>query len=427
MGDAILQQQQKRYLKTFAVVFFAMAALMAGTNFLVDPAGIYDVVLINGVNRIKTKAGEYRMYWKIGHLESYKPPVVFLGNSRTEVGINPVSATAQSVISPSLQRFNAAIPASTIYGVKRYMQHVAEVGAASDTVVIGIDYVLFRKSNQLASRAGYSQYESLFATGDDGEPQPFHRLELFSRTLFSLDVFGSSLHTVLHQTDEYDDLGPDGHSLNRQMEKRIMKRKSPRACFLREEQVWITANAKENIAPGSYAFDDGMHDFQAIIDTARAHKIRLLLYITPTHVDLQYLEGSTGAPQKNLAAWKKAVTDAVATSNARYPQQPAIQLWDFSIVNDVIAEPVPDEKNDHLMKWYLDPSHYRDALGDLVLETLFTGKPSVTPAGAPFGYLLTPDTVAQVNELHHESLLRWQAQQPEQYQELKARIASISH
>jgi hypothetical protein len=366
------------------------------------------------------------MFWKIGYLESSKPAVVFLGNSRTEVGINPVSVVAQQVIDPSLERFNAAIPASTIYGVKRYMQHMAYVGAGSNTVVIGIDYVLFRKSNQLASRLGYGQYETLFSIKENGELQPFHRLDLFSRTLFSLDVFGASLHTMLHQSSDYDDLSPYGYSQNSQMDEKIMKRKSPRTCFLREEQVWITSYVKSTTMADDYAFDDGMQDFQAILDIAHIHNIRLLLYITPTHVNLQYLEGGAGAQQEHLAQWKQAVTDAVAASNSRYPEKKPVELWDFSVVNDVLAEPMPDEKNDKFMQWYLDPSHYREALGDMVLQTIFTGKPSVTPAGSVFGYRLTPDTVAQVNALYQDSLLRWQQQQSEQYSALKARIASAS-
>lgn len=418
--------QHARYLKILSMVFAAMSLVIVMANVLVDPARIYNIITVEGFNRIKPKAGEYRMFWKIAHLERQKPPVVFLGNSRTEVGINPMSAVAQQVINPELKRFNAAIPASTIYGVKRYMQHLAEVGAGSDNVIIGIDYVLFRKSNQLSSRAGYSQYEPVFSVAESGEPQPFHQLDMYLRTLLSFDMFSASLRTVSDQDEEEDDLSPYGYSLNQQMDSRIMKRKSPRDCFLREERIWIAANSRDSAVTDSYLFDDGMRDFQTIIDIARAHNIRLLFFITPTHVSLQYLEGSTGAAQNHLAAWKRAVTDAVAASNAQHPAQPPIQLWDFSVVNDVIAEPVPDEKNDHLMQWYLDPSHYRDRLGDMVLQTLFTGKPSLTPAGEAFGYLLTPETVEQVNELHHASLLRWQAQQPEQYLALKTRIASVS-
>lgn len=61
-------------------------------------------------------------------------------------------------------------------------------------------------------------------------------------------------------------------------------------------------------------------------------------------------------------------------------------VWDFSGYNSITSEPVSNG-----MKNYLDSSHYRKNVGDLVINCLFSYQEEKVPAD--FGTLITPANV----------------------------------
>ncbi|NEQ62463.1 MAG: hypothetical protein F6K53_35770, partial [Moorea sp. SIO4A1] len=61
-------------------------------------------------------------------------------------------------------------------------------------------------------------------------------------------------------------------------------------------------------------------------------------------------------------------------------------VWDFSGYNSITTEAISEE-----MKNYWDSSHYREEVGDLILNRLFSYQAHTVPED--FGVLITPDNV----------------------------------
>lgn len=135
-------------------------------------------------------------------------------------------------------------------------------------------------------------------------------------------------------------------------------------------------------------------DFLSILQQAIGNHIPVIAYIHPYHADfLLMLE------QVNLwdsfETWKRVVVNAVAQTTGDSPG--AITLFDFSGFNQFTTEPVPaagDRKTE--MSWYWEPGHYKSALGEQMLATVFH-------EGSQFGHILTPGNIESVlSEIRRE-------------------------
>ena len=114
-----------------------------------------------------------------------------------------------------------------------------------------------------------------------------------------------------------------------------------------------------------------------MIRVAQAEGIRVVLFISPVHA-LQLETMRALNLFGTFEQWKRDVTLVVGQRAT---------LWDFSGYNRFTTEPLPEDKSP--MRWYRESSHYREELGDLVLDRL--ADPGAGPAD--FGTQLTPGNV----------------------------------
>jgi hypothetical protein len=91
---------------------------------------------------------------------------------------------------------------------------------------------------------------------------------------------------------------------------------------------------------------------------------------------------------------KRELVAYLAADAARHPGAPAFPLWDFSGYSSVTTEPLPDAGSRAEMRFYWDSSHFKERVGDWVLDrVLATVSTPDAPPPADFGVLLTPDSV----------------------------------
>ena len=88
-------------------------------------------------------------------------------------------------------------------------------------------------------------------------------------------------------------------------------------------------------------------------------------------------------------------------------------VWSFSGYNSITTEPISDN-----MKNYIDPSHYRSEVGDLIINRLQKHQQEKVPND--FGILLTSDNV----EFHLKKVRAdreaWAVKNPEEVNLVKA-------
>lgn len=401
-------------MRTYPFRILALIALITVSiiciNVLVDPANIHRLLVVEGFNRIKPSISNYELAWKASHIENRKPDIIFLGNSRVEVGINPASLTARQIAAES-GMFNASLAGSSIYSARRMLQHAIAAGSPQ-TVIVGIDYSQFHQARIRGERKMMETLEDFLAVDESGKSQALHAIRRDLQIATNLDTFRASLKTLRNQSDEEEKLGPEGQVINERLKESILEKGLPVEKFTREARRWLDTNLA--MRGEDRDIHEGVAILQDMLAMAKMHRIRMILFVNPVHMYVQYSEiaqdGGAG-----LYSWKQAVAGAVDEANQRWPDSPAVQASDFSIINDITGEPLPTPSSTHFMQWYVDPSHYNDAAGDLVMRALLAGETVTTPAGAQFGSPLTGTTASTLEKMHRRSVDAWKKSAPADY------------
>ena len=105
-----------RYLWAWVVSTLALLVAVAAVNLIVDPYGLFRIVDLPGLNRIKSQAGERAALFKRAGVERMRPAGLVLGNSRAEIGFDPESPAWPESARPV---FNLALPGAGIAARRR--------------------------------------------------------------------------------------------------------------------------------------------------------------------------------------------------------------------------------------------------------------------------------------------------------------------
>ena len=140
----------------------------------------------------------------------------------------------------------------------------------------------------------------------------------------------------------------------------------------------------------------------------RSHGINLHLFISPGHVHFQAIIAEVGLwPQDQ--EWKHQLVAIVSDDAAQHPGAAPYVLWDFSQFSEVTAEPVPEEQGGAEMKNWWDLVHYKQAVGDWILDRLFNVNDPGHPVPADFGVRLDPATIDVALANDRAAQVNWQA------------------
>jgi hypothetical protein len=223
-------------------------------------------------------------------------------------------------------------------------------------VIIGIDFFSFNSSLKNGSAFLESRLEK-----PDLIPQ-----DIVNATL-SLDALEASKETIIdsfnnsQQKTSKDDYRNNGFTPDRSTEN------SPTLWRLKSG-----LNYYFKLHSDHHLSDKYLSDFQKIVELCKQHDIILKVFISPAHATQWEAIRATGR-WASFEQWKREIVKIVP-------------VWDFSGYNSITGEKIIDP-----MKNYADNSHYRQEIGDLILNRLLSYQQEIVPDD--FGVLLTSENI----------------------------------
>ena len=143
---------------------------------------------------------------------------------------------------------------------------------------------------------------------------------------------------------------------------------------------------------------------------------RLVLFLSPSHA--LFHDANYRQPDRRRYAERCLIDLVVLVEhlNESAPDQPPIELWDFTGFSPVHAESFPQPGGSSTLQWHWDAVHFQDSLGDLMLRRIFDG--ATQPAD--FGVRLTSNTLPQHLAEWSVDLATYEREQPDQTSVLTA-------
>jgi hypothetical protein len=367
----------------------SLLLLVAGFNILVDPYGLFRLVDAPAFNATKPTSGAHGAMVKAYQVLRVAPAGLILGNSRAEVGFDPLHPAWPTDARPV---FNLALPGAGTSTSLHYLQHVLarDDGGASGRiklVVWGIDFMDFLVDEATPGRPGAEARQGgRLLTNRDGSRnprRPLQELRDVGEATFALGTFVDSLNTLGNQQNPHStDLTPLGFNPMRDYVK-ITADEGYWAVFRQRDLANIKAylNRPRGIFDTTGRSSPALDDLRRVLQLCRQRGATLHLVIYPYHAHLLEIIRITGHWQA-FEAWKRAIVD-VLDDDARTDDGNTAQLWDFSGFNDFTMEPVPPRGDRQTrMRWYWEAGHFKRELGDLILDRILAGRETAAAFGA---------------------------------------------
>lgn len=359
-------QDNRRYVAILCGLSSAVLLAVTGMNYAVDPylTHQWDTPQVQRLRPTREKLGAWGKTYAVAR---FQPAVVYIGNSRTELGLP--TQMPQFAGKPV---FNSALSGASIGDAIRLAQHAARVSRV-ETMVWGIDAPSFSLED------GNTDLDHDLTSG--GRYFFLHRGLLDLKRALALDMTRDSLSVL---TGSYGAVCRSSLAFHGQRDDACI---SLRIGGWRGTRAAVLPRTREYIR-GAGPTAEAQAAFDAAVDGLCRRAIRVRLYINPTHAMMQdalYWAGKSAA----VEAWQRALT-AAAERQRRAGCD--VQLYDFSGFNSITTEPVPQAgpATTASMVNYWETSHYRVNVGRMILTRMFGGADAVP---ADFGAALSPATI----------------------------------
>jgi hypothetical protein len=333
-------------------------------NYTIDPYDVLKSPTIEGVNYSKPDKLKNTRIFKAVDIINIKPVTIFLGSSRTDYGLDP----QHPALNNSQPAYNSAIGAASPYEMLAYLKHAIANQKDLKLVVVGLDDFMFNELNgrndrNLDKRLGISSF----------------KIQDAIEFLFSFDVLSASIETLQSNltNPNYLSYNPDGRLNLRPLDK---NKEATKYRFGINLEVYFKSFPEYKF---STVF---LNDFREVVELCRKKNIELKVFISPAHIT--QLEAIRMAG--NWQMFEKMKRELVKIT----------PVWDFSGYNSVTSEPLTNK-----IENYLDSSHYRKEIGDLILNRIFNYHQDRVPSD--FGILLTPENLESHLEKIRDDREKW--------------------
>lgn len=352
----------KPYLAVAAGFPLLLVAGVAGINYALDPYLIHQWGSPQ-VQRLRQPVEKLNAWGKTYAIAVYRPDTIYLGNSRTELGL-AVPAPARGYA----RVFNAALSGSTLGDAIQMLGHARQAGPVRN-VIWGLDAPSFTLSQ------GNGELEPGLLAKDGSYLARRALLDL--QRAVSIDMTRESLALLRGQAE----------SVCLASLARYGQRDG--ACMRHRIAGWGGTGAVVAARTREFLRGEGPSDnaMPALGETILSGcDLQWRLYINPTHamtIDGWYRAGK-GA---SYEAWLGALAGLGQQLRAAGCD---VRIYDFSGFNSITSEAIPRAGDRSDMQNYWETSHYREAVGDAILARL-AGGPA---AGDGFGVELLPASIA---------------------------------
>ena len=333
--------------------------MISAFNAIVDPGWQFNITQIKGFNYFKDT--EYSSIISRQHqIRFLRPSFLIFGSSRVAAGISTDHPIFTEFLQPNgFFKFNISSP--NIKQIRTAMEFTVSI-APVKKLIIGLDFFMFNAYHD----NGVFKEQS---------PPP----------LISINAVKDSLHTIEYQ------------------QKKSLRSEEP------PEQLYEHFSIIERyyMSPGSewfprpyYQFDFVDHeqqystwnDFRSILEIARRNDIKVYFYISPIHARLCESLDAVGLYQQ-WENWKRNLVLILAQDKMANKHAEPFPLWDFSGYNSITTEMIPSKGSPKNMKYYRESSHFKVAVGDLVLNRIFNLNLVAGNIPEDFGSLLSADNI----------------------------------
>jgi hypothetical protein len=355
----------RTYVAIFCGCSAAALAGVAGLNYQVDPYLTHQWDTPR-MQRLRPPREKLSAWGKTYALASLKPQVVYIGNSRTELGL-PADYAAFA----GHQVFNGALSGASLGDAIGMASHAAYFGPL-DTVVWGIDAPSFHLA------VGNTDFNRELVA--DGVFYPIRRTLLDLKRALTVDMTRDSIKLLTGR------FGQVCHS------SLVFRGQRDDDCISDRIHGWGGTQAAipprlDEFVRGDGPSGEAMPALDASVARLCADRTRLRLYINPTHammLDALYWAGKW----RPVEAWEQALAELAERHRSRGCD---VRLYDFSGFNSVTTEPIPQASGHSAMRYYWETSHYRANVGRMLLSRMVGGD----PMPADFGTELVPVRMPQ--------------------------------
>ena len=355
------------FIRVFQFIVITTMAVVS-INYFVDPFGITGARRVPGLNEYKVDIGSrVRLMKKYSPLMSQHNALI-VGNARSEIGINPAH---RCFAASGMVVYNMGLPGAKVRDQVSYAANVMN-NQPVKAVFLSLDFTDFiftrRKTGRSDLKTLWEHQENGFKYRADGEDNPAYLSGLardYYSALFSLDALVSSLRTLALQGKFASDRTAAGFNPARDYDG-VVQVEGSSALFdqkmkdLREHFAvpWYLVDSEGGM-------DSSFDEIRNFLDLARQKHVRVYLFINPLHEVFLTLLAESGLTPLN-EVWQEEIQKLVED----YPRD-TVTLWDFSGDSPYIHEPVPAPGvKAGALKWFWEPSHYREGLGGLMIETM---------------------------------------------------------
>src|SRR5262245_6848292 len=359
---------------------------------------MYRLVDREGFNAYKPAVDHRVRLVKAYDVRRLRPQGIILGTSRSHLGLRPSHDGWDLAARPV---YNLAFDGATTKEMYQYLLHAHAVRPLRQ-VVLGLDTY----HATLAPAAARPDFDAHLLDSPVGWALPsLVRADL--KVLASLDTLRASLATVRSQRDrEPRWFAPDGQRLGDVFFRRTgeqFEQLGPRGYFeeidrlevgfKREGQLAASAPSAARAAqPATAPSETSLDYIRRVVAFCRAQRVDLRIFIAPEHAHQLEITAAIGE-WATLERAKRALVELLAEDAARHPGAPPIPLWDFSGYSSITTEALPEPGSRAEMGFYWDSSHFKDGVGDLVLDRLFGLSHPERPVPPDFGVRLTAATI----------------------------------
>jgi hypothetical protein len=395
-----------RYLWAWFASTVALLGAVVAINFVVDPYGLFRIVDVAGLNRVKSQASERGPLFKHAAVERMHPSGLVLGNSRAEIGFDPDSPAWPAWARPA---FNLALPGAGISAVAGDFGRALR-GVAPKLVVVGLDFVDFR-----VDPTSNDTFKAPAASAD-----PLFEMRERTSTLLTMNALVDSLATVKAQHEPYPTSLTDAGFNPKRDYIGIARREGYFALFRQRDQenagTYLRGpkgvfQAGGRPAPGFDAVD-------SIIALARARGITLRFVIYPYHAHTLMLFHLTGL-WPAYEDWKRELVRRIDAAHGTMD----VELWDFTGFSPYTSESVPRPGDTGTeLRWYWEAGHFKKSLGDLLLANMFDAQID----GERWGRRLTGRGFDQHLQEQQAARDAYERSHPDDVADLKALVAAAA-
>lgn len=315
--------QSARYILIFFSLCFIGIASFAAVNYVVDPFGFYRPH-DRGAFVIKPAMTNFEAMSKARIIEKLRPQTIIIGSSRADYGLDPSHPSFDD------NAYNGALKGLTMKYLPETIHHAIDNGAGH--IVLGLDFFMFND----AMVSGHDM------NADGGW-----------LTLVSFSTLKPTLKTLLLQNDpDQPDMTVKGMHTSNDLDKKT-RENGTQWLFEHSEKGYLSDIYFPH-PHREFNFGESWKNLEDAFDKIHSSDVKLTVFVAPVHIRTLILIKQSGL-------WPEYIEWRNQLQNIAHKY--GYTLKDYTAVTSITTEDISSN-----MRYYWDNSHYKPALGNMILS-----------------------------------------------------------